>query len=300
MANAHITGDPWVHVEAGVSAPDHIKSWDYSTRLRLARRMRIDLPALLADCGLDVAASLALNVRYWPSTSLIRRAAIFVPIPTNGILGPIERIIEVEIFGADLAGDLTVETTIVLAADTKDAAPFVARRAGSVLWRDSASLSLEGGAGLLPVAPVSFKEQGLPEQAAWYISVDSAQWTSAAMGNLLVLLNDDNGTVGEAVRNPDEPQASVLWEALAVDVVCDLVGRALEDDEFPAEADAADRDGEVTTAALVHGLIRVFLKMPNETLRDAMDRLRGERRRDPSQLRAAVQNSLLFPKGRKP
>ncbi|WP_346536256.1 hypothetical protein [Micromonospora sp. DPT] len=212
--------------------------------------------------------------------------------------GQIETILEAEIPGTDLAGGLTLETTIVLASGVKGSDPFVARRPGSVLWRDQTSIRLEGNAGLLPVAPVSFKDQGLPEQAAWYVSVDSAEWSSAAMGNLLVLLNDDNDQVSEAVRKPKDPRAAVLWDALTVDVVYDLVGRALEDDEFPSEEEVTDRDGEVTTAALVHGLIRAFLKMPNETLADATDRLREERRRDPSRLRASVQSSLLFPGGR--
>lgn len=298
IVNDHVSGDPWIHTDEGVPAADHLSSWDYGTLLRFARRVIVDIPALLTTCGFDRAVSLAMNVRYWPSTSLLRRSATHVPLRYDGMSGQIETILEVEIPGTDLAGALTLETTIVLAAGGGGSDPFVAHRPGSVLWRDHTSIRLEGNAGLLPVAPVSFKNQGLPEQAAWYVSVDSTEWSSAAMGNLLVLLNDDNDQVSEAVRKPNDPRAAVLWDALTVDVVHDLVGRALEDDEFPSEEEVTDREGEVTTAALVHGLIRAFLKMPNETLADATDRLREERRRDPSRLRASVQSSLLFPGGR--
>ncbi|PGH43258.1 hypothetical protein COO58_01485 [Micromonospora sp. WMMA1996] len=299
-ANDHVSGDPWVHTDEGVPAADHSPSWDYGTLLHFARRVTVDVPALLTDCGFNGTVSLAMNVRYWPSTSLLRRSAAQVPLRCDGMSGQIETILEVEIPGTDLAGALTLETTIALAAGGGGSDPFVAHRPGSVLWRDHTSIRLEGNAGLLPVAPVSFKNQGLPEQAAWYVSVDSAEWGSAAMGNLLVLLNDDNDQVSEAVRKPRDPRAAVLWDALTVDVVYDLVGRALEDDEFPSEDEVTYRDGEVTTAALVYGLIRAFLKMPNETLTDATDRLREERRRDPSRLRANVQSSLLFPGGGTP
>ncbi|MDG4836938.1 hypothetical protein O7631_10465 [Micromonospora sp. WMMD967] len=296
-ASNHVSADPWVHTDDGVAAADHLPSWDYGTLLHFSRRVTVEMTALLTACGFDGPVSLAMNVRYWPSTSLVRRSATHVPLQYDDLSRQIETILEVEIPGTDLAGALTLETTIVLAASVGDAPPFVARRPGSVLWRDQTSIRLEGNAGLLPVAPVSFKTQGLPEQAAWYVSVDSAEWSSAAMGNLLVLLNDDNDQVSEAVRKPKDPQAVVLWDALTVDVVYDLVGRALEDDEFPSEEEVKD-DWEVTTAALVHGLIRAFLKMPNETLADATDRLREERRRDPSRLRASVQSNLLFPGGR--
>ncbi|GAA2634898.1 hypothetical protein GCM10010399_79490 [Dactylosporangium fulvum] len=295
-----MSAEPWVHTDDGVAAGDHLPSWDYGTLLHFSRRVTVDMTALLTACGFDSAVTLAMNVRYWPSTSLLRRSAAHVPLRHDGVPGQVETILDVEIPGTDLAGAVTLETTIVLATGSGGSDPFVAFRPGSVLWRDQTSIRLEGNAGLLPVAPVSFKNQGLPERAAWYVSVDSAEWSSAAMGNLLVLLNDDNEQVNEAVRKPNDPKAAVLWDALTVDVVYDLVGRALEDDEFPSEEETTDRDGEVTTAALVHGLIRAFLRLPNESLADAIDRLREERRRDPSRLRAAVQSSLLFPGGRTP
>ncbi|WP_327022538.1 hypothetical protein [Micromonospora sp. NBC_01739] len=210
----------------------------------------------------------------------------------------VEAIVEVDISSADLANALILETSVVLTAGAGCSDSFIAHRSGSILWRDQTSIRLEGNAGLLPVAPVSFINQGLPERAAWYVSVDSAEWSSAAMGNLLVLLNEDNEQVSAALRNPKESRAAVLWDALTVDVVYDLVGRALEDEEFPSEEEPTAPDGEVTTAALVHGLIRAFLRLPSEGLTDAIERLREERRRDPSRLRATVQSSLMFPGGR--
>jgi hypothetical protein len=194
---------------------------------------------------------------------------------------------------------LIIETTLVLlSAGLVEAEPFVARRPGSVLWRDETTIRLEGSAGLLPVAPVSFKDQGLPEQAAWYVSLDSAEWNGAAMGNLLVLLNDDNPAVRKAMEAPEEADSAGLLDALTVDVVCDIVGRALMDEEFPGSSPAGGRQSEMSTAALVHGLIRSFLAMPAETLEDAMNRLRDEWVRDPSRVRSRAQSSLRFPGSR--
>jgi hypothetical protein len=298
MVTDQVVVGPWTS-DTGAPLGDFLPVWDYGVTLRCSRTVRLDLPQVRNQCGLPEWAPLAINVRYWPTTSLLRRTACHLSLVSTENAGEIERLIEIAVAGDGLAGSIEIETTLVLAGSVDEGEPFIARRPGSILWREQRSVRLEGNSGLLPVAPVSFKQQGLPEQAAWYVSVDSAEWGSAAMGNLIVLLNDDNARVRAALETPDEPGTALMWDALMVDVVCDLVGRAIEDEEFtswPTEpGDGTDR--EPTTAALVHRMIRGFLMQPNEGLHEAIERLRDERRRDPSRLRAAAQSSLRFPKG---
>jgi hypothetical protein len=295
VAVEHITTTPWVSLDDGAAVGEHLESWDYGSVMRLQREVVLDAAAVLSECGLPPTARLALNVRYWPVTSLIRRTATHLLLGEPDAAGAARAVIAVEVPGADLAAAVVLETTLVLAAVPADAVePFVARRPGSVLWRQETTVGLEGTAGLLPVAPVSFKEQGLPELAAWYVGLDSTEWMSAAMGNLLVLLNDDNPAVRSAVERPDDSESTVILQALTVDVVCDLVGRALTDEEFPTEQVTTARESEVSTAALVQGLIRGFLGMPGETLEAAMNRLRDEWHRDPSRVRARAQSNLNF------
>jgi hypothetical protein len=299
VAVDHVTAAPWISVEDGAPVGEFLPSWDYGSVLRLQRPVEVDVSAVLNECGLLPTAQLALNVRYWPVTSLIRRTALHLPLGRLDPGGLVKAVLDVEVPGAELAAALTLETTLVLVdVSAASGEPFVARRPGSILWRDETAIRLEGSAGLLPVAPVSFKDQGLPEQAAWYVSLDSSEWNSAAMGNLLVLLNDDNPAVRKATEKPDEPESAVVLDALTVDVVCDLVGRALMDEEFPTGVVAGGRQLEMSTAALVHGLVRAFLSMPAESLEDAMKRLRDEWQRDPSRVRARAQNSLRFPGSR--
>ncbi|GID28928.1 hypothetical protein [Paractinoplanes brasiliensis] len=291
----HVIPTPWISLDTGAEMGEHVESWDYSSVLRVQRRVEVDLTSLLSECGLPSTARAALSVRYWPVTSLIRHTAVHLPLTDPDPTGKVLAVLTAEVPGAELAGAVTLETSLVLVQAPVDAVePFVARRPGSVLWRDERTVRLEGTAGLLPVAPVSFKEQGLPEQAAWYVSLDSADWMSAAMGSLLVLLNDDNPAVRKAVEQPDEPDSAVVLQALMIDVVCDLVGRALMDEEFPSDAVRRGRASEISTAALVQGLIGGFLSMPSESLPDAVKRLRDEWQRDPSRVRARAQSGLNF------
>jgi hypothetical protein len=290
-----VLAEEWLDLDGGGPVPPALPGWDYHVEIRLSRRLQVDTALVRSDCGLPEDAALAVCIRYWPSMSRLRTLGVRRELTGAG--GPTDLTLELTVPGAELAGKLVVETTLELAESFTDGRPFVAARAASVLWRDQQTVALEGGAGLLPVAPVSFAEHGLPAGAAWYVSVDPGEWERAAMGSLLVLLNTDNAQVKEALEaSGEDPVAAVLWEALAVDVVADLVGLALDDDGFPAEAAGEAEGDDVTMAALVHSMVRAYLCRPVESMEDALIRLRDERRRDPSLYRAEVQRGLHFPR----
>ncbi|MEU1512263.1 hypothetical protein ABZ490_08870 [Streptomyces sp. NPDC005811] len=256
--------------------------------------VEIDLAELREDCGLVSEAPLRLCVRYWPSTSLLRRSAYAEDLPIRADRAVCE--VQISADSSQLGGFLTVETLIELAVDLPASQPFVANRAGSILWSDQVRMHLEGGAGLLPVAPVSFREAGLPEASAWYVSMDGGDWQQAAMGSLLVLLNEDNPAVKQAMEATQSELSGVLWSVLEADIVTDLVGRALDDDAFVDETPSDDPDGDLTMAGLVRALVRTYLARPGESAEQAIKRLRDERRRDPSRFRADVHAGVRFPR----
>lgn len=278
----------------GEPAPVALTAWDYTTEITLGRVIEIDLAELREDCGLAPDAPLRLCVRYWPSTSLLRRSAFVQNLPTQTIRTSC--VVQISADSTQLGGFLTVETLIELAADLHSDRPFVAMRAGSILWSDQIRIHLEGGAGLLPVAPVSFKEAGLPAGSAWYVSMDGGDWQQAAMGSLLVLLNEDNPAVKEAMESTQGELSGMLWSILEADIVTDLVGRALDDEAFADETPSDDLDGDLTMAGLVRALVRTYLTRPGESAEQAIKRLRDERRRDPSRFRADVHAGIKFPR----
>ncbi|MFE5879861.1 hypothetical protein [Streptomyces hydrogenans] len=205
-------------------------------------------------------------------------------------------VIDMPVPGKDLGGFLTIETLLVLAVDIDPEQPFTAHRAGSILWSDQVKVHLEGSAGLLPTAPVSFVEAGLPPGAAWYVSMDGGDWSQAAMGSLLILLNTDNSAVRRALGSDGGETAPLMWDTLGIDIVTDLVGRALDDEAFDEDSDDTDRDGDLTMAGLVRSLARTYLALPTESPGDTMRRLRDERKADPSRFRAQVQKGVGFPR----
>ncbi|MFC8429244.1 hypothetical protein [Streptomyces sp. NPDC057253] len=278
----------------GEPAPDALTAWDYTTDITLGRVVEIDLAELRKDCGLPTDAPLRLCVRYWPSTSLLRKSAFVEELPAHSDRTSCE--VQISADSTQLGGFLTVETLIELATDLPAGEPFVATRAGSILWSDQKRIHLEGGAGLLPVAPVSFREAGLPAGSAWYVSMDGGDWQQAAMGSLLVLLNEDNPAVKQAMETAQGELSGMVWSVLEVDIITDLVGRALDDDAFVDETPSDDPDGDLTMAGLVRALVRTYLARPGESAEQAIKRLRDERRRDPSRFRADVHAGVRFPR----
>lgn len=268
-----------------------LPGWDYESLLQFERVVRVDVLATVKEAGLDPDVPLSLHVRYWSTGSYVRRSAVLEPLVADTTTGWAQVLLVAPVYGRELAGELHLETTL-LRVDEAHGTGFTARRSGSVLWNDVVKLTLEGSGGLLPVAPVRFSEQGLPAAAAWYISLDGSDWAAPAMGNLLVLLNVDNRAVADAL-DPSNAAGAALWDTLTVDVVCDLVGRALDDQEYAPTQDGAD---ELSTGDLVTNLVRSFLSLPGEDVPDAVARLRDERRNDPSRVRAQAQSSLGFPR----
>ncbi|MBF0688430.1 MAG: hypothetical protein IR158_11790 [Cellulomonas sp.] len=285
---SEVIAEPWF--SGGLPVGRLVAGWDYESLLKFERVVRVNLRTVLEQAGLEANTPVALHVRYWASGSMVRCSAVVQGLVADSTGWSHAHLIA-PVHGSDLAGELVLETTLVRQDDV-ESNRFTARRAGSILWRDAHHLALEGEGGLLPVAPVRFREQGFPPDAAWYISLDGADWSAPAMGNLLVLLNVDNSSVVEALE-PGDSGSALLWDALMVDVVCDLVRRALDDDEFrPVQSD----EDELSTGGLVTGLIRSFLRLPGEELDDAVARLRGEWVRDPSLVRSRAQSALKFPR----
>lgn len=297
-APGRLATEPWLLVGDAVNElPTFVEGWDYTTDLHLVRKLHIDRAGVCSDTGLPPHTPLEVCVRVRPSTSLLRTVTARVAVPVHSTQ-PIQ--IDMLVNGSDLAGSLTVETLLELGQDVPGTDPFVASHAGSILWRDEVSTALEGDSGLVPMAPVSFGEAGFPRSAAWYISLDTARWDWTALGSLLVLLNTDNPAVASALERADDGPASALWDTLGADLVCDLIGRAVEDESFTELCrDLAEDSGAVdehSLAALVRALVRAHLTRPTETVDEALDRLGDLHRRDPSMYRALVQEGLRYPR----
>lgn len=236
---------------------------------------------------------LAVTSRYWSSESLIHHRGTRAQLPESATDGPSEVELALEIDGRDLAGALMVETNLLVGAATGPGA-YIARRPGSVLWRATDRFAVEGSAGLLPVTRTSFRGMPLPK-GAWYVSAGRGGWREPAMGQLLVILNEDNpGVVAALEGTCPKESADVVWQSLSVDIVHTIISIALEDPEF-SPADSGTE--ELSKSALATGFIRTWYARAGEEIDAAIARLRYEVENDPSAARAVIQERLRYLEG---
>lgn len=262
--------------------------WDYESVFVVRRRVTIDTERVRRESGLDSDDELVLCSRYWSTGSLVRHAGAPASLP-HRVERPIDVETSVEVRGADLSGNVVTETTLVLRRGTGDR-PFIARRPGSVLWRSAEQHVAEGVRGLLPVSRTSFAEAGLPS-GAWYVSAGSGGWDEPVMGQLIVLLNEDNPGVKAALDDELPPEASdVVWQALALDVVWTLLSMAVSDAEFDPNLPGEEH----SKAALVRGLLEHWYARSGEDVGAAWTRFTYDLEHDPSRVRAVLQERLRF------
>lgn len=280
----------WRFAVDNLPLADHLPAWDYMSEHVIQRTFMCNGRDMRVGCGLGPTARLAVVARYWSTGNHLHLAGEPVEIPAAD--GPQELDVQITLTGATFSGDLQIETSVVLAAADASAGVFSPHRVGSVLWRDVHAVRLQGSAGVMPTTPLRFSESGLPEHAAWVLDFDASRWEAPLFGSLQVLLNVENPDVGDALagRLPREA-AGVLWHALRVDIVMDILLSAFADPDFDPTMPSHDEDGTLLLGGFVNGLIRRNLRKVSEAVPEAFLRLKAESA-EPPRFRARVQDGL--------
>ncbi|MDJ1137339.1 hypothetical protein [Streptomyces iconiensis] len=261
--------------------PEALDDWDYQMDVELRRAVRIDVPRARAGAGLPADAVLGLAAIWTATGSNLRGCLRRVPLTGDGVQD-----IELRgtLRGVDLGGVLTLDTVLVLSGVSSTHAPFAPHRAGSLLWSDQATLRLQGDAPQFPMTVIDFEHTSFPTEAAWHLQI-GAHLHSAAMGSLLLLVNERNETVATAFANAGKPRAvdRAVLSMVYADCARIMLEHALQQEQF---VDGADFPEDSLGATLTNLFHRLF---PGSTVHD----LRLRREHSPSlfasELQAATQ-----------
>ncbi|GHE08381.1 hypothetical protein [Klenkia taihuensis] len=223
---------PWSRLTPDGAEPltDTLPDWDYSTTLALHRAGSVDGLRLRRLSGLPIGATLDVSVQWFASNSALRGRAWRIGLPAED---GFETNIDFRLPGDDLGGHLELITSVILRASAPGASPAAATRPGSVLWSDRHRLKLEADNTLFPIATADFHDLPYPTGAAWYLHIDE-DLESAALGSILLLLNERHAVVMRAVEAasaPTEADRRVL-SALRTDVMRVLLDKALTLDDL--------------------------------------------------------------------
>jgi hypothetical protein len=273
---------PW-HLLRGddeIVLSESIPDWDYNLDLRLRREIQVDWPTIREQCSLPAETPLALSV-VWHSTG-------------SGLRGrsAVERIdgqtrsmhqLDVTIAGSEVGGVLSIDTVVILPEALVRADPLAPQRAGSMLWEHRSVVRLQGDASQFPIAVVDFEPSTLPAGAAWHLEI-SGSLDSAAMGSLLLLVNERNKTVADAFGRAGKPRPTdaLVLSAVYADVARTMVAHALSRDDFVDDMDF----GEETLGAM---MLDVFRQMfGGRTIKDVRLRMQDNPALMATEMQAAV------------
>lgn len=260
--------------------PSSLDDWDYNLDLRLRRIVVVDGLAAREQCLLPAETPLALCV-VWRSTGsgLFGRAA-FEPVKVEG---ESTHILDVTIAGADVGGTVDIDTLLVLPEPLTGTDVLAPHRAGSMLWEDRASIRLQGDASQFPIAVVDFEHTSLPDDAGWHLEI-SGSLDSAAMGALLLLVNQRNTAVADAFSRAAKPRPvdRMVLSAVYADVSRTLVDHALARDDF---VDGVDYGDDTLGAVLLDIFGQMF---GGRSIQDVRLRAKENRNHLATEVQAAV------------
>jgi hypothetical protein len=273
--------EPWQLVldDAATDLPESLDFWDYRMDIELSRTVHVDLSTARAGAGLSDGSVLSLAAIWTASGSNLRGPVQRVPLSGDGVRTVNLRAV---LPGAQLGGVLSLETVLVLSHTAGPTAPFAPRRAGSLLWEDTATLRLQGDAPLFPMTVIDFAHTSFRDDAAWHLQLGS-DLNGAAMGSMLLIVNEKADEVSTAFAHAAKPGPvdRVVLSMVYSDCARIMLEHALSKEEFLDEADFAEDSLGATLVNLFH---RLF---PGRTIQD----LRQLRQNSPSLFATELQAS---------
>jgi hypothetical protein len=277
--------DGWVY-ELNHGSPlllgDTFPDWDYGAALKVSRRVRLDHAAAAEELGLAANGfDLALVVEAGSGAGALPREIIH-RVREPLVRDASDHRVEFELPSRWMSTQLSLRTTIVLAADAEALNPLAPTRQGSRLWSDRIVSRLEGHDPRFPMEVVSFNRlfRGRPHQhAPWHLRWNAADLERDFYSAVRLYLNEDQPHFVDRVQEQDP----LTLQALMGDVVSQMCESALR------SLDGLDRleSAEETTLG---GQIRHWLLRPFSSVSEAGAAL--EQR--PGDFRAAILASVGF------
>jgi hypothetical protein len=261
-APEHISADDW-QITGGSDIPEFLPHWEPASSISVHRSLKIKPAGIKTDCLLDRTAVIRVAaVWHSPGTSL-RGAGDRVDLAVSDPTAEITLKLNMKMDGVLLAGQVKLETHIILLDPGKEQLILSPSRPGSLLWHDEDVIILEGNAARFPVELVDFKELGwLPEKAAWYLDWNSEDLHQMALGGLRLFVNTRHEQVKLAITSttPD-PSAQLISSAIRFDIGRMMIVGALQNDDFVKNSDSYDKEEGSIGLAIKRLLQTVF---PNE------------------------------------
>lgn len=283
--SSRLSGSSWEIVSTGApgataSSPIEI---DYLSTIQVRRHLSVDAEGVRRDCGLPAHMPLLVSASWSSAGTFVKRRLAQIELSGRDILQRFD--LSGEIPGAEVAGTLQIETSIMLACDNAQAAALIANYAGSVLARDRHAVYLDESTSRFPVEIVDFNAGfwANPE-AGWRLSWNSLDMEAPFLRSIRLFVNAGHTRVVQAVSDePPSPEAKAIRDAIYFDVARSLILGALKNDEFVSRG---GNYGDGTCGRAIYTLIQLLF--PG----DGLDGLKSAAEQRPEHFGSDLQGKL--------
>lgn len=291
QATTAVEVEPWSVSIHGSVRPvgDYLAGWDYTTPLVFEAAVRIDVEALIEECGLDPDDTVAL-IGLWECQSTFRREGS-QPVE---VAASDRYVIRLAPDPSLIGGRVRLDRRLVLlAAASGPRSPLTASAQGSVLWQEPrgwrTTVALEGDATRFPTDTVDFRRTGgLAPDAAWHLEIDLGDPEVAALNAVRLRLNEGHPAIAAIISGQQDDRSSAVMNALMWDVGRQLIHAALDQPEF------VDGWGHFPEDSIGYVLQLLLQRTwPGEEARS----LRAARDADPARFESSLQGRLQLFRG---
>lgn len=255
-----------------------VRHWDYQTTLELAAPVSVDRVMVTDECDLDRASGLAVVVMARSNHTNCEVLSTRLDLPMNDTF---DLAVEVVLDGAELGGRLTLETLLV-ATDPIPKSRLAPQQPGSILWRSSRWVDLEGSGTQFPTDTLDFSAAGLDPYAGWQFRIDLSDPDARFMSAARLTLNSGHPTVKRLLGGAKDEGTEQLLRTLNWDITRQMVQAALGSKEVLER----EIDHEATSiAAILRNLLGRLWPMESPVT------LESWYLNDPSRIEVHVQHS---------
>lgn len=261
--------------------PEELDAWDFQTVLSLQADIKIDRSLILAQCRLGKESQFRVVVKAKSDSTKADMLVLNAVAPADA---DVSIPLRLDLPGAELGGRLTL-TTFVLVDTSISLDPLSPHQRGSILWKHSAHIYLQGIGAQFPTDAEDFRSSrpDIPD-ALWQLDADISDPDASFANAVRLSMNTSQPAVQRLLQGIPTPENKQLQHLLDIDVTRQLAVLAVQsNDVMDREPDHEDP----SVAAVLRCLLQqLWPQIPDpHVLRKLWDT-------EPSKFEAHVQSTL--------
>ncbi|MCQ1954117.1 hypothetical protein [Arthrobacter sp. zg-Y238] len=212
---------------SGEALPEEMDSWDYQTVLSLQAEVTIDRPLILAQCRMGEGSQFRVVVKAKSDSTKADILLLDAAAPADA---NVSVPLQLDVPGTELGGRLTL-TTFILVDASVPLDPLAPHQRGSILWKHSVHVYLQGIGAQFPTDAEDFRRTrpDTPD-ALWQLDADLSDPEASFASAVRLSMNTSQPAIRRLLQGLHTPENKQLQHLLDIDVTRQMAVLAVQSD----------------------------------------------------------------------